>query len=387
MYARIRKRLFARAPLNKANTLNNRQNGRPFTLAYFSCHVVFRRTHPRRRARMMYSAYDLAENASASLLPSGSGTAPQDDTLLDAYSRTVVAVVERVSPAVVHLKTRKKSGRNSLGSGSGFIISTDGLVVTNSHVVSGAEGIEGTLPNGRTFEARLVGDDPATDLAVVRLENTGWLSTVVFGESRRLRVGQIAIAVGNPFGFQHSVTAGVVSALGRTLRTQTGRLIDDVIQTDAALNPGNSGGPLVNSQGQVIGVNTAVILPAQGLCFAVASDLAQYIVGKLVLEGRIRRGYLGIGAQNVPLPHHLVAQLHLPAASGVLVQSTEPNSPAARAGLKPGDVLVRAHEQPIDSIDALHKMLTADTIGQRLRLEVLRNGSRAELIAVPEELP
>ncbi len=311
----------------------------------------------------------------------------EDDTPLDAYSRTVVQVAERVSPAVVHLKVSKKRAPNVGGSGSGFIISTDGLVVTNSHVVSGAERIEASLSDGRTYEVQVIGDDPATDIAVVRLQSAGWLTTVTFGESRRLRVGQIAIAIGNPFGFQCSVTAGVISALGRTLRTQTGRLIDDVIQTDAALNPGNSGGPLVDARGQVIGVNTAVILPAQGLCFAVASDLVQYIAGKLILEGRIRRGYLGIGAQNVPLPARLVAEHQLPIAEGVLVQSVEPNSPADRAGLRPGDVLVRADEQPLASIDALHKKLTADTIGQPICLWVLRNGALQPLMAVPEELP
>ncbi len=337
---------------------------------------------------MIHAAFHFIEDSEANGLPGRPNLADtRDDALLDAYSRTVVEVVERVSPAVVHLKVQKKGARNAPGSGSGFIIGADGLVVTNSHVVSGAEHIEGALSDGRTYEARLIGDDPATDIAVVRLENADRLSTVAFGESRHLRVGQIAIAVGNPYGFQHSVTAGVVSALGRTLRTQTGRLIDDVIQTDAALNPGNSGGPLVDSRGQVIGVNTAVILPAQGLCFAVASDLVRYIVGKLVLEGRIRRGYLGIGVQNVSLPVRLVAERQLPVATGVLVQSTEPNSPAARAGLQVGDVLVRLNGQPVDSIDTLHKMLTADTIGQPLPLHVLRRGVLLVLETIPEPLP
>ncbi len=310
-----------------------------------------------------------------------------DDSLLDTYSRTVVNVAERVSPAVVHLKVTKKPSRQAGGSGSGFIISTDGLVVTNSHVIHGAERMEGTLSDGRTYEALLVGDDPATDIAVVRLVGADWLSTVAFGESRRLRVGQIAVAVGNPYGFQCSVTAGVVSALGRTLRTQTGRLIDDVIQTDAALNPGNSGGPLVDSRGLVIGVNTAVILPAQGLCFAVASDLAQYIVGQLTVAGRIRRGYLGISAQNVPLPAQWIAEFSLPAAEGILVQSVEPNSPAARADLRPGDVLVLVRDHPLNSIDTLHKMLTADTISQPLTLGIVRQGALRQIIAIPEELP
>jgi S1-C subfamily serine protease len=327
------------------------------------------------------------ERESASSLSQRQPAAGGDEALLDAYSRTVVGVAERVSPAVVHLKVVRRSHRPATSSGSGFIISTDGLVVTNSHVVSHALRIEGALSDGRTFEARLLGNDPATDIAVVRLEGADRLSTVTFGESRRLRVGQIAIAVGNPLGFQCSVTAGVISALGRTLRTQSGRLIDEVIQTDAALNPGNSGGPLVDSHGSVIGVNTAVVAGAQGLCFAVAADLAQYVVGQLVLQGRIRRGYLGIGVQNVSLPARLRADQHLPAATSVWVQSVEPNTPAARAGLKAGDVLVRLNQQPIDSIDTLHKVLSAETIGRPLALWIWREGASRQLTIIPEEMP
>ncbi len=327
---------------------------------------------------------DIPENVFQPVLSDRTSTS--DEYLLDAYSRAVVSVAEHVSPAVVHLKVQGKGRRRSMGGGSGFVISTDGLVVTNSHVVNGAERIEGTLPDGHTYEAYVVGDDPATDIAVVRLLGTAQLSTVAFGESRCLRVGQIAIAIGNPYGFQCSVTAGVVSALGRTLRTYTGRLIDDVIQTDAALNPGNSGGPLVDTHGRVIGVNTAVILPAQGLCFAVAADLAQYIVGQLILEGRIRRGFLGIGAQNIVLPAPLSAALRLSTGQGVLVQSVEPDSPAARADLRVGDVLVQVDGQAVNSVDTLHRILTADTIGRSLALHLVRGNTLIERIAVPGEL-
>ena len=318
---------------------------------------------------------------------------PADDgNLLDAYSRTVVGVAQRVSNAVVHLKVEKKQqGRRqaqpqgAAGTGSGFIISSDGLVVTNSHVVSGAERIEGMLQDGRTFQARVVGDDPATDLAVVKVDGES-LATVAFGESRRLQVGQIAIAIGNPFGFQYSVTAGVVSALGRTLRSQSGRLIDDVIQTDAALNPGNSGGPLVDSTGYVIGVNTAVILPAQGLCFAVASDLAKYVVGKLILEGRVRRGFIGIGAQSVPLPPKWLNTLQLDTKGGIQIQSLEPGGPAALSDLRVGDVIVQFEGKPMDSIDALHKALDENSIGRSVSLWVLRDGALKQVSVVPGEL-
>jgi S1-C subfamily serine protease len=258
--------------------------------------------------------------------------------------------------------------------------------VTNSHVVSGAERIEGTLQDGRTFQAQVVGDDPATDLAVVKMDGEN-LATVTFGESRRLQVGQIAIAIGNPFGFQYSVTAGVVSALGRTLRSQSGRLIDDVIQTDAALNPGNSGGPLVDSYGNVIGVNTAVILPAQGLCFAVASDLAKFVVGKLILEGRVRRGFIGVvGAQTVPLPPKWLNTLQLDTKGGIQIQSLENGGPAAQADLRAGDVIVQFEGKPMDSIDALHKALDEETIGRPVNLWVLRDGGLKRMTVVPGEL-
>ncbi len=320
----------------------------------------------------------------------------QDDYLLDAYSQTVTGVAGRVSAAVVHLKVQKPQPQNRRrqptppdgqggGTGSGFIISSDGFVVTNSHVVNGASQIEASLPDGRTFQASVVGDDPATDIAVVKIDGSN-LASIAFGESDRLRVGQIAIAIGNPFGFQYSLTAGVVSALGRTLRSQNGRLIDDVIQTDAALNPGNSGGPLVDSFGNVIGVNTAVILPAQGLCFAVASNLAKFVVGKLILEGRVRRGYIGIAAQTVPLPPKWIQTLELPTKGGIQIQSVETDGPANNSGLAAGDVIVQFEGKPIDSIDDLHKVLDETTIGRKINLWVLRDGSLKNVTVTPGEL-
>ncbi|HLP93462.1 MAG TPA: trypsin-like peptidase domain-containing protein [Saprospiraceae bacterium] len=327
---------------------------------------------------------------SASGLP-----ADKDGALLDTYSRTVSGVARQVSGAVVHLKVQKPQPQNARqtqapnqqngGSGSGFVISTDGFVVTNSHVVNGASHIEASLPDGRSFHARLVGDDPSTDIAVVKIDGDN-LTPTRFADSSTLQVGQIAIAIGNPFGFQYSVTAGVVSALGRTLRTQTGRLIDDVIQTDAALNPGNSGGPLVDSFGQVIGVNTAVILPAQGLCFAVASNLVKYVVGKLILEGRVRRGMLGIGAQAVPLPAKWLNALEIPTKGGIQVQAVESGGPADQAGLRAGDIILQFEGRPVDTIDALHKALDESTIGRNISLWILRDGQLKSLAAVPMEM-
>ncbi|MBL7825101.1 MAG: trypsin-like peptidase domain-containing protein [Saprospiraceae bacterium] len=315
-----------------------------------------------------------------------------DGPLLDAYSQTVTQVVRSSSNAVMHLKVDKPQAKpnprqpdNMAGTGSGFIISSDGYVVTNSHVAGGATNIIASLPDGRSFQARVVGDDPATDIAVLKIDGDN-LSTLSFNDSDLLQVGQIAIAIGNPFGFQYSVTAGVVSALGRTLRSQNGRLIDDVIQTDAALNPGNSGGPLVDSHGRVIGVNTAVILPAQGICFAVASNLAKYIVGKLILEGRVRRGYIGIGAQAVPLPAKWLQALEIPTKGGIQVQTVESGGPADRAGLRPGDVLVQFEGKPLDSIDLLHKALDETTIGQRKSLWFLRDGSLKQVEVTPKEM-
>lgn len=339
------------------------------------------------------------------IFASTAGAAPTDSTrpptfqsdaeLLDAYSRTVTGVARRVSDAVTHIKVNRPKNQprqpapqgqqQPFGTGSGFIISSDGFVVTNSHVVNGGEGIEVNLQDGRTFAGRIVGDDPATDIAVLKIDGSNF-STTQFSDSDRLQVGQIAIAIGNPYGFQYTLTAGVVSALGRTLRTQTGRLIDDVIQTDAALNPGNSGGPLVDSFGNVIGVNTAVILPAQGLCFAVASNLAKYVVGKLILDGKVRRGYLGISGQTMPLHPSLMEKLQLPTKGGIHVQGLEPNSPASAAGLQVGDIIVQFEGKPCGSIDDLHKALDHTSIGRSISLWVLRNGGLVNVKATPGEM-
>ena len=294
----------------------------------------------------------------------------QDGELLDAYSRAVVSAAEQVGPSVVNIEVRRRDGQRA-GSGSGFIITPDGFVLTNSHVVHGAERIEVTLADGRRPDAHLVGDDPDTDLAVVRIY-APQLRPVKLGESSSIRVGQVAIAIGNPYGFQCTVTAGVVSALGRSFRASTGRLIDDILQTDAALNPGNSGGPLINSRGEVIGVNTAVILPAQGICFAIGIDTAKHVAGWLIKEGKIRRSSIGVGGQNVPLHRRLVRHHQLPAGSGILVIAVAPGSPAERAGLREGDVLVAFNDQPIASIDALHKLLTGALIGVPSQMTVLR---------------
>ena len=317
---------------------------------------------------------------------------PSDDALLDSYSKTVVNVARKVSEAVVQIKvdkpqrkSRRRGRSQPYGTGSGFIISTDGFIVTNSHVVSGARKIQVGLQDGRQFNAELIGDDPATDIAVVQIRAEN-LSTVTFGSSDALQVGQIAIAIGNPYGFQYSLTAGVVSALGRTLRSESGRLIDDVIQTDAALNPGNSGGPLVNSRGEVIGVNTAVILPAQGICFAVASNLVQYVVGKLIIDGKVRRGYIGIAGQMIRLNAKVANYHRLEVRSGVLVQNIEADSPAYNGELRQGDVIVGLNEEKIATIDDLHRLLNEDSIGKKVELQVLRNRRKERIRVIPAEL-
>lgn len=306
-----------------------------------------------------------------------------DAPLLDAYSQAVVQAAEQVGRSVVNIEVRQRDGRRQ-GSGSGFIITPDGFVLTNSHVVHGADRIDVILPDGRRPDAHLVGDDPDTDLAVLRVY-APQLHPVQLGESKNTRVGQLAIAIGSPYGFQCTVTAGVVSALGRSFRANTGRLIDDILQTDAALNPGNSGGPLVNSRGEVIGVNTAVILPAQGLCFAIGIDTAKHVAGWLIKEGKIRRSYIGVGGQNVPLHRRLTRHYQLPVASGVLVISTAADSPAVRAGLREGDVMIEFNGHPIPSIDALHKLLTGNQIGVESQLTILRGTEKVTLAITPSE--
>src|SRR6266702_1221204 len=303
-------------------------------------------------------------------------------TLLDAYSEAVITAAERVNPSVVNIEFQQQNRRG--GSGSGFIFTPDGFILTNSHVVHGANGVEVTLSDGQRYQADKVGDDPDTDLAVVRITAAN-LVPATFGESKSIRVGQLVIAIGNPYGFQCTVTSGVISALGRSLRSHSGRLIDDVVQTDAALNPGNSGGPLVTSRGEVIGVNTAVILPAQGLCFAIAINTAKHVAGLLIRNGKIRRGHIGVAGQNVTLQRRLVHQHSLAVTSGILVISLEPKGPAHRAGLREGDVIVAYGSHPVASIDELHRLLTEEQVGTKIELTLLRSGEKLTLEVVPEE--
>lgn len=297
--------------------------------------------------------------------------------LLDAYSRAVVDAVDIVGPTVVKIEADH-------GGGSGFIFTPDGLILTNSHVVAAARRVAVMLPDGRSMRADLVGEDSDTDLAVVRIEG-GRLPYAKFADSRTVRVGQIAIAVGNPYGFHHSVTTGVVSALGRSLRARSSRLMEDIIQTDAALNPGNSGGPLVTTGGLVIGVNTAMVLPAQGLSFAIASNTARFVASRLIRDGRLSRGYIGVGGQNVPIPRRLARAYRVAASSGVLTVSVEPDSPAATAGLQKDDVIVAFGDQAVGAIDDLHRLLTEDVIRVPTKLTILRGGTRRELVVVPRE--
>jgi S1-C subfamily serine protease len=270
------------------------------------------------------------------------------------------------------------------GSGSGFIFTPDGFILTNSHVVHSASRIEAVLVDGRRFEADLVGDDPDTDLAVIRI-NAPNLLPAQLGESQAIRVGQLAVAIGNPYGFQCTVTAGVVSALGRSLRAKSGRLMDDVIQTDAALNPGNSGGPLVSSRAEVIGVNTAMIMQAQGICFAIAIDTAKFVASRLIRDGHVRRSFIGIAGQNVPLPRRVVRYYNLPVESGILVISFENNSPARHAGLLEGDIIIGFDGQPVGGIDDLHRLLTDERVGRTSPLLVLRRTDKITLDVVPQE--
>lgn len=313
-----------------------------------------------------------------------------DDELLDAYSRAVVGAADRVGPSVVKIDVALPSNaprrHSSGGSGSGFVFAPDGLVLTNSHVVSGATTIRVTLQDGRVLVADLVGDDPDTDLAVVRV-TADHLVAARFGDSSRLRPGQLVIAIGNPFGFQHTVTAGVVSALGRALRARTVRLMENLIQTDAALNPGNSGGPLVTSDGLVVGVNTAVILGGQGIAFAVPINTARLVISSLLKDGRVRRSHLGIAAQDATLPRALARDLGLTQERAVAIASVRPGSPAAHAGLEAGDIILGLNDLPVTGVDDLHRLLTDERIGQRMPVRVLRRGAMRKLWIVPQDQP
>jgi len=317
-----------------------------------------------------------------------------DEELLDAYSRAVITAAERVSPSVVFIEvvqavTTRSRGpargpREARGSGSGFIFTPDGFILTNSHVVHGATRIEVTLLDGHKYQADLIGDDPDTDLAVIRI-NAPNLVPAHLGDAQNIRVGQLVLAIGNPYGFQYSVTAGVVSALGRSLRSQSGRLMDAVIQTDASLNPGNSGGPLVNSRGEVIGVNTAMILPAQGICFATSIDTAKFVASRLIRDGKVSRSYIGLAGQNVPLPRRIVRYYGLPLESGILVVSFEDHSPAQQGGVREGDIIIGFDDHPVKGIDDLHKLLTEERIGQQSSLAVIRGTQKLSIVVIPRE--
>jgi S1-C subfamily serine protease len=317
--------------------------------------------------------------------------APDDGELLDAYSSAVVNAAERVSPAVanieVHRPGRAGATEPMRGNGSGFAFTPDGLILTNSHVVHGASRIRVTFPEGMSFDADLVGDDPGTDLAVVRVSSPRSLPTVALGASKNIRVGQLAIAIGNPYGFQYTVTAGVVSALGRSLRSESGRLIHDVIQTDAALNPGNSGGPLVNSRGEVIGVNTAIIPVAQGICFATAVDTAKWVVEQLLQYGKVRRAYIGVAGSNARVSRRTARFHQLAHDHGMRAESVEPGSPAQRAGITAGDMIVAYGGVTVAGVDDLHRLLDAEFIDRETVVTIVRRTVKLDLTICASEAP
>jgi len=327
----------------------------------------------------------------------GSGKAAQaetDERLLDVYSQTVIDVVKQVGPSVVHVHvrhgdaTRTQSARRSEGTGSGLVVTPDGYIVTNSHVVENATSVQISLPDGSSFQAETIGQDKATDLALLKVSPTANLPAARLGNSDQLQVGQIAIAIGNPYGFQNTVTAGVISALGRSLRSRTGRLIENVIQTDAALNPGNSGGPLADSNGRVIGINTAIIQHAQGICFAIPVNTVRWVVTLLLREGKVTRGFLGISGQTVPLPARVVRHFLLPQETGVYVVQVAEGSPADSAGLKEGDVIIRLGDNAIATVDDVHRLLTKETTGKKLAVVLLRDWTqRLEASVVPGRSP
>jgi S1-C subfamily serine protease len=330
-----------------------------------------------------FTAASLLDDAvAAPAAPAPIGAADED--LLDAYSRAVTGVADRLGPAVVRIDVRKGQ-RGRAGSGSGVIVAPDGLVLTNSHVVGGASRVELTTVDGRNLTAHVVGDDPHTDLALVRADASVTLPAASLGDSKKLRRGQLVVAIGNPLGFESTVTAGVISALGRSLRAQTGRLIDDVIQTDAALNPGNSGGPLASARGEVVGINTAVIMGAQGICFAVAANTASFVLGELVRHGRVRRAFIGISAQQTAIPRRLQVAAGLAQDKAAMVAAVEADSPAATAGLMTGDMIVTLDGLPVTGADDVIRILTGERIGRSVEIEVLRLGTRRTFSLVPRD--
>jgi S1-C subfamily serine protease len=328
---------------------------------------------------LQFLSNESAESNASTQQPAG------DLGLVDAYSRTVVSAVDKIGPSVINIEVRQGQRR---GGGSGFVLTADGLAVTNSHVVSGADRIEVAFADGTRRSATLVGEDADTDVAVIKIDASHRrkpFPAAELGSSGALRPGQIAIAVGNPFGFATTVTAGIVSATGRSMRSRTGRLMDDVIQTDAALNPGNSGGPLIDSAGRVIGVNTAVILPAQGICLAIPIDAVKRIATQLIAHGRVKRSWIGVAGQNVPLPRQMVRYFELAKPSGVQVLGVEPESPAGRAGVAESDLIVELDGTPIGSIDDLLRHMTDDRVGKSLTLSVIRGSEKVDLAVTPVE--
>jgi len=316
--------------------------------------------------------------------PSRSSDLPETMPL-DAYSRAVTDIADRLGPTVVKLDVRRREKPERAGSGSGVVVAPDGLILTNSHVVGGASRVEVATVDGRNLTARVVGDDPDTDLALVRIDAAVTLPSAMLGDSKRLRRGQLVVAIGNPFGFESTVTAGVVSALGRSLRARTGRLIDDVIQTDAALNPGNSGGPLVSSSGEVVGINTAVIMGAQGICFAVAANTASFVLGELVRHGRVRRAFIGISAQQTAIPRRIQLAAGLAQTSAAMITAVDPSSAAAAAGLLSGDMIISLDNVAVTGADDLVRTLTGERIGRGVVVEVLRLGKRRQFAVTPQE--
>ena len=315
--------------------------------------------------------------------PSPAASAARDAELLDAYSRAVISAVEIAGKSVVHIAVRGQGRRG--GAGSGLVVANDGILLTNSHVVSSSTSIEVTFPDGRRSAARLLGEDPDTDIAVLRTDDNLGAVGATLHDSKAVRPGQVAIAIGNPLGFEQTVTAGVVSAIGRTLRASTGRLIDDVIQTDAALNPGNSGGPLVDSRGRVIGINTAVIMGAQGICFSVASNTALLVLTQILQHGRVRRAAIGIQGQQTPIPRHIARHADVPQASGIRVMDVQPGTPAEQAGIKSGDLIISIDNETVTGIDDLLRFLDHRRVGISTAVEVLRKGDRRVFSVVPVE--